>query len=42
MESRIAKVRVRMHDFNYHEFLSFHKIDDRWLIVNKLMTDVPE
>jgi hypothetical protein len=38
----IAKVRVRMYDFNYHEFLSFHKIDNRWLIVNKLMTDVPE
>lgn len=38
----IAKVKVRMYDLNYHEFLSFHKIDDRWLIVNKLITDAPE
>jgi hypothetical protein len=38
----IAKVRVRMYDFNYHEFLSFHKIDNRWLIVNKMITDVPQ
>lgn len=37
-----AKVKVRMYDFNYHEFLSFHKIDNRWLIVNKMITDVPE
>lgn len=34
----IARVRVRMFEFNYHEFLSFHKMDDRWLIVNKMIT----
>ena len=38
----IARVRVRMYDFNYHEFLSFHKIDNCWLIVNKMITHVPE
>lgn len=38
----IAKVRVKMYDFNYHEFLSFHKIDGRWLIVNKMISDVAE
>jgi hypothetical protein len=38
----IAKVRVKMYDFNYHEFLSFHKIDNRWLIVNKMISDVTE
>jgi hypothetical protein len=38
----IAKVHVKMYEFNYDEFLSFHKIDNRWLIVNKMITDVPE
>ena len=38
----VAKVRVKMYDFNYHEFLSFHKIDNRWVIVNKMISDVPE
>jgi hypothetical protein len=38
----VAKVHVKMYDFNYDEFLSFHKINDRWLIVNKMITDVGE
>jgi hypothetical protein len=38
----IAKVHVKMYEFNYDEFLSFHKIDNRWLIVNKMITDVSE
>ena len=38
----IAEVKVKMYDFNYHEFLSFHKLDDRWLIVNKMISDVSE
>ncbi|KIO78128.1 hypothetical protein TH53_05350 [Pedobacter lusitanus] len=36
----IAEVKVKMYDFNYHEFLSFHKIDSKWLIVNKMISDV--
>lgn len=36
----MAKVHVKMYDFNYEEFLSFHKIDGRWVIVNKMMSDV--
>jgi hypothetical protein len=36
----IAKVHVKMYDFEYDEFLSFHKIDNRWVIVNKMMSDV--
>ena len=36
----VAKVHVKMYDFNYDEFLSFHKINNRWLIVNKMLTDV--
>ena len=36
----IAQVKVKMYDFNYTDFLSFHKIDGKWLIVNKMMSDV--
>jgi len=38
----VAKVKVKMYEFNYEEFLSFHKIDNHWLIVNKMITDVTE
>ncbi len=38
----IAKVHVKMYEFNYDEFLSFHKIDNSWVIVNKMITNVPE
>ena len=38
----IAEVKVKMYDFNYHEFLSFHKLDGKWLIVNKMISDVSE
>ena len=38
----IAKVNVKMYDFNYEEFLSFHKIDGRWLIVNKMISHVDQ
>jgi hypothetical protein len=38
----VAKVHVKMYEFNYDEFLSFHKIGNRWLIVNKMITDVTE
>lgn len=36
----VAKVHVKMYEFNYDEFLSFHKIDGKWLIVNKMISDV--
>jgi hypothetical protein len=36
----VAKVQVKMYEFNYDEFLSFHKINNRWVIVNKMITDV--
>lgn len=38
----VAQVQVKMYEFNYHDFLSFHKIDGKWLIVNKMMSDVAE
>lgn len=38
----VANVHVKMYEFEYDEFLSFHKIDNRWMIVNKMMTDVAD
>ena len=38
----VARVKVKMYAFNYAELLSLHKIDGRWLIVNKMITDVSE
>ena len=38
----VAKVHVKMYDFNYDDLLSFHKIDNRWVIVNKMMTDITD
>jgi hypothetical protein len=35
----VAKVKVKMYTFLYEEFLSFHKIEGRWFLVNKMMTD---
>src|SRR5215216_5328040 len=36
----VAEVMVKMYDFNYHEYLSFHKLDGRWFIVNKMISDI--
>lgn len=36
----VAELKVRMYDFYYHEFLSFHRVDGKWLIVNKMMSDL--
>ena len=36
----IAELKVKMYDFLYYDILSFHKIDGKWLIVNKMLTDV--
>ncbi|HET7000727.1 MAG TPA: nuclear transport factor 2 family protein [Puia sp.] len=38
----IAEVRVMMYDFIYEEFLSFHKLNGKWLIVNKMISDVKD
>lgn len=38
----IAELNVKMYDFNYRDFLSFHKINGQWLIVNKMLTDISE
>lgn len=36
----VAEVKVKMYDFLYHDILSFHKIGGKWVIVNKMLTDV--
>jgi hypothetical protein len=36
----MAEVHVKMYAFNYYDFLSFHKLDGKWLIVNKMLTHV--
>lgn len=36
----VAELNVKMYDFNYRDFLSFHNINGQWLIVNKMLTDV--
>ena len=38
----IANVKVKMYAFNYDELLSFHKLNNKWVIVNKMITDVSE
>ena len=38
----VAKLHVKMYDFEYDEFISFHKFDNHWLIVNKMITDISE
>jgi hypothetical protein len=36
----IAKAQVQMYDFNYVDLLSFHQINGKWFIVNKMLSDV--
>jgi Putative lumazine-binding len=38
----VAKVSVKMYDFNYFELLSFHKLGGKWVIVNKMIADVKQ
>jgi hypothetical protein len=38
----MAKVRLKMYEFTYYDLLSFHKIENRWVIVNKMLTHVDE
>lgn len=38
----IAEVRVTMYDFVYQEYLSFHRIDGNWFLVNKMISDVAD
>lgn len=35
-----AKLHVRMYTFNYYNFITLHKIDGKWLIISKTLTNV--
>jgi len=36
----LAEVKVKIYDFNYHEYLSFHRMEGNWLLVNKMISEV--
>jgi len=36
----VAKVRLPMFEFNYYDLLSLTRIDGKWVIINKLLTNV--
>lgn len=36
----VVKARLIMFEFNYYDLLSLSKIDGKWVIVNKLLTNV--
>ncbi|MFB3387615.1 nuclear transport factor 2 family protein [Flavobacterium sp. LAR06] len=38
----MAEINLKMYEFNYRDFLSFHKINGKWFIVNKMLTNVSE
>ncbi len=36
----VAKVNVPIFEYNYYDFLSLVLIDNKWLIINKLLTHI--
>ncbi|MCF0055956.1 nuclear transport factor 2 family protein [Dyadobacter sp. CY356] len=38
----VAKVHLPMFEFNYYDLLSLSKINGKWIIVNKLLTNVTQ
>jgi hypothetical protein len=38
----IAEVHVKAYDMLYHDFLSLHRINGNWLIVNKIMSGIEQ
>jgi Putative lumazine-binding len=36
----VAEVQVKAYDMVYHDFLSLHRIDGKWVIVSKIMSGV--
>ncbi|HXB44339.1 MAG TPA: nuclear transport factor 2 family protein, partial [Puia sp.] len=38
----VAEIKVTMYDFVYQEFLSFHRMDGRWLLVSKMISDIAD
>jgi hypothetical protein len=38
----VAEVHVKAYDMFYHDFLSLHRVDGNWVIVNKIMSGVSQ
>ena len=38
----VAEVHVKAYDMLYHDFLSLHRIDGNWFIVNKIMSGIEQ
>jgi hypothetical protein len=38
----VAEVHVKAYDMLYHDFLSLHRIDGNWVIVNKIMSGIDQ
>ncbi len=38
----VAKTNVKIYDFNYFNFITFHQLDGQWLIINKTLSHVNE
>lgn len=36
----VAEVKVKAYDMVYHDFLSLHKIDAKWIIGSKIMSGI--
>ncbi|GAA0538988.1 nuclear transport factor 2 family protein [Chitinophaga japonensis] len=38
----VAEVQVTAYDMVYHDFLSLHRIDGKWVIVSKIMSGISQ
>jgi len=36
----VARLHVPMFEFNYYDLISLNKVNEKWVIVNKLLTNV--
>jgi hypothetical protein len=36
----VAEVQVKAYDMIYHDFLSLHRIDGKWVIISKIMSGI--
>ena len=38
----MAEINLKMYEFSYRDFLSFHRINGKWYIINKMLTNLSE
>lgn len=38
----VAEVHVKAYDMFYHDFLSLHRVNGNWVIVNKIMSGISQ